>query len=66
MTTSTHVTVLNVSIAVLQAGEERPVRIAGAFDRITTAEACAAAGRAIGEVIADNLTRRLQIGQVLK
>lgn len=60
-----HVTVLNVSIAVLQGGEEKPVQIAGAFDRITTAEACSAAGRAIGDMIAENLSRRLQIGQVL-
>ena len=62
---SVHVTVLNVSLAVRQGGEEKPVQIAGAFDRITTAEACKAAGKAVGDIIADNLARRLQHGQVL-
>lgn len=62
---SPHVTVLNVSLAVRQGGEERPVQIAGAFDRITTAEACKAAGKAVGDIIADNLARRLQLGEML-
>lgn len=61
---STSITVVSVSLAVVQGGQEKPVQVAGAFDRLTTAEAARACGRAIGEVVADVLERRVQLGAV--
>jgi hypothetical protein len=65
MSTPAPITVVSVTLAVLRQGEEHPVQISGAFDRITTADAANAAGRAIGEQVAQSLCQRLQHGQDL-
>lgn len=60
-------TVLSVIVRVRHGNDDdmRSAEVAVAFDPIRTADQARSAGRAIGEVISDNLARRLQHGEDL-
>lgn len=60
-------TVLSVIVRVRHGNDDnfRSAEIAVSFDPIRTADQALAAGRAIGEVISDNLERRLRHGEDL-
>lgn len=60
-------TVLSVIVRVRHgSGDDmRSAEVAVSFDPIRSADQCRAAGRAIGEVISDNLERRLRHGEDL-
>lgn len=61
----TPMSVVTVTVSVQQGAQERQVQVAGAFDPIRTADAARAAGRSIGELVADNLERRIRHGESL-
>jgi len=58
-------TVLSLSLDLIQDDQRHPLEIAGAFDRIQSPEAARAVGRAIGDLVADVLERRLRHGASL-
>jgi len=60
-----NVTILSVTVRIEQGEKTRTVEIAAAFDRIQSPEAARTAGRAIGDLLSDNLERRLRHGEVL-
>ena len=61
MSAAPSITLLSVQLALVRDGKEHPVQVAGAFDRLTTAEAARACGRTIGELIGDILERQVQL-----
>lgn len=58
-------TVLSVTVAVQHGEQLKSVEIAGAFDPIRSPEAARATGRAIGELVSENLERRMRFGEDL-
>lgn len=62
---NSRVSVISVHVGVEQNGETRMVQVAGAFDRILSPEAARACGKAVGEVVSENLERRLRHGETL-
>lgn len=59
-------TVLSVIVRVRHGADDmRSAEVAVSFDPIRTADQARSAGRAIGEVISDNLERRIQHGEDL-
>lgn len=61
----TRMTVLSITVAVQHGEAVKSVEIAGAFDPIMSADAARAAGRAIGDLVSDNLERRIRFGEDL-